>query len=52
MVSADGLHDVFAHSADLYALVHDERGCVASIDAGHERRVMALGSLLRQRGLD
>jgi len=36
-VSADGLHDVYAHSADLYALVHDV--------LGHEQVVLVGGDL-------
>jgi pimeloyl-ACP methyl ester carboxylesterase len=36
-VSDDGLHDVFAHSADLYALVHDV--------LGHEAVVLVGGDL-------
>ena len=36
-VSADGLHDVYAHSADLYALVHDV--------LGHESVVLVGGDL-------
>lgn len=36
-VAADGFHDVFSHSRDLYALVHDH--------LGHERVVLAGGDL-------
>ena len=36
-VSDDGLHDVYAHSADLYALVHDE--------LGHDKVVLVGGDL-------
>lgn len=36
-VSVDGLHDVYAHSADLYALVHDV--------LGHEQVVLVGGDL-------
>jgi len=36
-VAPDGFHDVFAHSADLYSLVHDE--------LGHERVVLMGGDL-------